>query len=86
MVAVLLIRYLGVLLCGLWRLRPRMTVAGWLCVLLVLAAFLLPGPANHPRFRVPVEPILSAAAAIGYVGLIERRRRRCDERRTATVA
>ncbi len=79
MVAIMLVRYAGIVLCGLWRLRPqwqKMTAVGWLCLLLVLTAWLLPGPANHPRFRVPVEPILSAAAAIGWLGVLEWRRRR----------
>jgi hypothetical protein len=76
MVVIFLIRCIGVVLCGLWRLRPRMSAGGWLCLLLVLTAWLLPGPANHPRFRVPVEPILSAAAAIGWLGLDQWRRRR----------
>jgi len=67
---VLLIRYAGVVLCGLWRARGRLSAAGWLCLLLVAAAFLLPGPAAHPRFRVPVEPILSVAAAAGWLALI----------------
>jgi hypothetical protein len=75
MVVILLVRYAGIVLCGLWRLRPHMTAAGWLCLLLVLTAWLLPGPANHPRFRVPVEPILSAAAAMGWLGLLQWRRR-----------
>ncbi len=79
MVVLLLVRYAGVVLCGLWRLRRRMTAAGWLCLLLVLTAWLLPGPANHPRFRVPVEPILSAAAAIGWLGLLQWRRRRSTQ-------
>jgi hypothetical protein len=79
MAVILLVRYAGIVLCGLWRLRPHMSAAGWLCLLLVLTAWLLPGPANHPRFRVPVEPILSAAAAIGWLGLLQwrQRRRRC---------
>ena len=82
MVVIFLIRCVGVVLCGLWRLRPRrMTSAGWLCLLLVVAAFGLPGPANHPRFRVPVEPILSAAAAIGYLSVIEFHRRVRRDRR-----
>ena len=77
MVGLLLVRYVGVILCGLWRLRGRtMMAGGWLCLLLVLTACLLPGPANHPRFRVPVEPILSVAAAIGYLSLLQWRRRR----------
>ena len=82
MVVLLLVRYAGVVLCGLWRLRRRMTAAGWLCLLLVLTAWLLPGPANHPRFRVPVEPILSAAAAIGWLGLLQWRRRRRGANKT----
>jgi len=79
MVVLLLIRYAGIVLCGLWRLRPHMSAGGWLCLLLVLTAWLLPGPANHPRFRVPVEPILSAVAAMGWLGLLQwrQRRRRC---------
>jgi 4-amino-4-deoxy-L-arabinose transferase-like glycosyltransferase len=72
MVLILLVRYAAVALCGLWRLRLRMPAAAWLCILLVAASFLLPGPAAHPRFRVPVEPILSVAAAIGWIGLIGR--------------
>ncbi len=76
MAAVLLLRYAGVLLCGLWRLRLRMSPAAWLMVLLVVVSSLLPGPAAHPRFRVPVAPILSVAAAVGWLGLIERVRRR----------
>jgi hypothetical protein len=47
-----------------------------LCLLLVLLAFLLPGPAAHPRFRVPVEPILSVAAAAGWAMLAARWRAR----------
>jgi len=83
MVVILLVRYAGIVLCGLWRLRPRMSAAGWLCLLLVLTAWLLPGPANHPRFRVPVEPILSAAAAIGWLGLLQWRRRRSTQNQGA---
>jgi hypothetical protein len=79
MVVLLLIRYAGIVLCGLWKLRPHMSAAGWLCLLLVLTAWLLPGPANHPRFRVPVEPILSAAAAIGWLGLLQWRGRRSTQ-------
>jgi hypothetical protein len=54
--------------------RPAMGAEVWLCLLLVLVAFLLPGPAGHPRFRVPVEPILSVAAAAGWALLAARRR------------
>ena len=69
---VLLARYAGAVLCGLWKLRLRMPAAGWLMLLLTAAAFLLPGPAAHPRFRVPVAPILSVAAAVGWICLCQR--------------
>ncbi len=41
-------------------------------VLLVLASWLLPGPAAHPRFRVPVAPLLCVAAAAGYASTFRR--------------
>ncbi|RPI61827.1 MAG: hypothetical protein EHM48_05025 [Planctomycetaceae bacterium] len=68
MVAILMIKYLGVLVC-LKRARLHMRPEIWLMVLIVVASALLPGPANHPRFRVPVEPILNIAAAVGFAML-----------------
>lgn len=63
-----------------WRPWPRISAGAWLMVLLTAMAILLPGPAGHPRFRVPVEPFLSIAAAAGWLAVVgwwtERRRRR----------
>jgi hypothetical protein len=87
MAAVLAVRYLGVLICLLRKFRPRMPAAAWLGGILVVVCFLLPGPAAHPRFRVPVAPLLSVAAAAGWAGLIAaiRRRRKGEEARQVTV-
>jgi hypothetical protein len=38
----------------------------WLLVALVVLAAMMGGPASTPRFRVPVSPILSVAAAAGW--------------------
>jgi len=70
------VAYFGLVLCWILRLRSKWRSTGWLCVLLVVVAVVLPGAANSPRFRVPVEPILSVAAAIGWLGLIHWFRRR----------
>ena len=65
MVAILLVKYVGVL-AGLKLARVRMQPEIWLMVLIVIVSALLPGPAAHPRFRVPVEPLLNIAAAVGW--------------------
>jgi hypothetical protein len=83
MALVLLVKYFGVAACLVAKCRPRMSAAGWLLGLIVLVSFLLPGPAAHPRFRVPVEPILSIAAAVGWCALIGALRRRRASGRAA---
>ena len=50
---------------------------------LIVVSWLLPGPAAHPRFRVPVEPLLSIAAAAGWLGSFGRKQIGC--RVTGTV-
>ena len=50
------------------RRQGRASSAAWLMGLIVLVAVLLPGPAGHPRFRVPIAPLLSVAAAAGWLG------------------
>jgi len=76
MSVLLLIRYLGVLLCVVRRFRFRLPATAWLGLGLVAVSFLLPGPAGHPRFRVPVVPLLSVAAAMGWMGLFRGREAR----------
>jgi len=71
LVGILLIKYVGVLLGLVARGRFRFRAETWLLILLVVAAAVLPGPANHPRFRVPVAPFLGVAAAVGWARLVE---------------
>ena len=65
LVAVWLIRLLGGLVCAGLKARWRMSASAWLILLVVCGAILMGGPASTPRFRLPVEPLISAAAALG---------------------
>jgi hypothetical protein len=70
------VQYLAGLLCavrGVRRARFRLPAEVWLLALVVLVSAAMPGVVAHPRFRVPVEPILNVAAAAGLVGLLRRR-------------
>ena len=49
--------------------------AHWLLRLTFLYLVLVPGPVAHARFRVPIAPLLSLAAAAGICGLLGRLRR-----------
>lgn len=69
LVAILAIEYLLVLVGVIRHVRLRISSALWLILALILLLTLLPGPAGHPRFRTPVEPLLSLAAAAGLTGL-----------------
>ena len=69
MVLILAFKYAAVLACAVVRFRPRMGVEAWLLTAIVLVSALLPGVAAVPRFRVPVEPILNVAAAMGLLAL-----------------
>ncbi len=48
----------------------------WAMALAILVASLIPGPAGHPRFRVPVEPLLSLLAGVAVAAMLDRRARR----------
>ena len=41
----------------------------WLMVAVGVSLILLPGPAGHPRFRVPIAAIISIISAVGIVGI-----------------
>jgi hypothetical protein len=69
-ITITLIRHVGIFLWAMCRLRVRMSAANWLCLLIVVTTWILPGPTNGPHFRVIVEPILSAGAAIGWLCLL----------------
>ena len=58
------------------HIRLRMGPGGWLLLLTVLLFALLPGVFGHPRFRVPITPLLNLAAGVGVVWFIDRLRRR----------
>ncbi|MDY7011812.1 MAG: glycosyltransferase family 39 protein [Planctomycetota bacterium] len=74
-ILVLLLRY-GLAAIGVIRhARLRMGPAGWLVVITVLLFALLPGVFGHPRFRVPITPLLNVAAGAGMVWIIGRIRR-----------
>jgi len=70
---VLAVKYALVLVCAVSRVRLRMGPAGWLVLLTILTAALAAGPAAVPRFRVPVEPLLSLAAGAAAARLLKRR-------------
>ena len=74
--AVLAVKYMLVLIAAAAKLRWRMGAAGWLVVLTVLALAFVGGPCATPRFRVPAEPMLSVAAALGAACLAARLSRR----------
>ncbi len=65
----------GLLLAGLYAgalLAPRrahdwrIPAPVWVLILVGLYLLLAPGPAAHPRFRVPMMPLLSVAAGAGW--------------------
>lgn len=78
MVAVYLAQVAGLALFAVlgtrWALRNRLRIPPivWMGLLLVLLSMLAPGPASHPRFRVPLEPMLNVAAAVGYLWMLRR--------------
>ena len=67
---VLMVKYALVLLCAARSVRLRMDLSRWLILILVLGFALVPGVVGHPRFRVPIAPLLSVCAGAGAAGLI----------------
>jgi len=67
LVLLALLRGLGVAV-GVAR-RP-VSAAAWLMVAVAVTAILAGGPAATPRFRMPIEPILSIGAAIGVMAIV----------------
>ncbi|MFP4106764.1 MAG: glycosyltransferase family 39 protein [Phycisphaerae bacterium] len=70
-----LVKMLGILSAGVLKFRFRLPPVGWLMLAMVLVSFLIGGVATTPRFRVPMEPILSIAAAVGWLAPVGRFRR-----------
>lgn len=69
-------KYVLAALCAAGRVRLRMGAAGWLILLTVAMFAFSGGPAATPRFRVPIEPLVSLAAGAGVVMVMDWRRRR----------
>lgn len=79
MVLIHLLEMTGLLLLAAGGLRhammtfARMRAESWIMLLLAAVCALAAGPAAHPRFRVPVEPMFCIAAAAGWMKLISRK-------------
>lgn len=72
MTALLGIKYLGVLLCLLLRGLRRQPAEVWVLGALVVVTIILPGPFGLPRYRIPIEGLLSVAAAAGLAAASRR--------------
>jgi len=68
------VKMFGVAVCAVSRARLRMSAAAWLMLLIVATSSMAGGAATTPRFRVPIAPLLSVAAAVGWLRLSRRRR------------
>ncbi|MCD4823362.1 MAG: glycosyltransferase family 39 protein [Phycisphaerae bacterium] len=75
LVLILLIKYLGVAVCVLAKVRWRMPAEAWLILLIVAVSAIAPGP-GLPRYRLPIEPLFSVAAAVGLFAIVSRIRKR----------
>jgi len=70
-VVILAIKYILVITCAIGRLRLPMGWSGWLLLLTILSFALVGGPATTPRFRTPIEPLLSIVASGGMALVLE---------------
>ena len=76
-ICVIGIKYLGCLLGiyylikGLIRKRFELSHAYVLFAITLTYFLFIPGPASHPRFRVPAEPLIAMIAAYGLLSLLE---------------
>jgi len=81
----LLGRYLLAGIAAVHHGRWPWSAAGWLIALALAIFTLAPGPFGHPRFRVPVMPLLNVATAAGAIALWDRLGRRGQARPTITT-
>jgi hypothetical protein len=80
LVLLLLVKYLAA--AGLLRrVRLRMPAEVYLLLAVVAVTTLLPGPFGLPRYRVPIEPVLSVAAGAGIAAALAGGRSRRAARR-----
>lgn len=64
--------YLGLVMQAIRKLRDGMGLTAWLLLAVTLVLLLAPGPAGHPRFRIPAMGLIAAASASGWLGLLGR--------------
>ena len=80
LVLIFLLKYVGVVASVFMRVRFRMSAEAWLLVGVVVVSAILPGPFGLPRYRLPVAPLLSVAAAVGAITILNVLRRRKSNR------
>ncbi len=73
--AIFAVKMFGVAVCVVSRGRLGMSASAWLMLMMVACSAMAGGPAATPRFRVAVAPLLSVAAAVGWLRLSARRKR-----------
>ncbi|NBB96217.1 MAG: hypothetical protein GVY16_10835, partial [Planctomycetes bacterium] len=69
MLLVPLAKFCGAAVCLFRRARLRMPAWSWLLLAVVVVSAMLGGSTGTPRFRVPVEPVLSVVAAAGLLAI-----------------
>jgi 4-amino-4-deoxy-L-arabinose transferase-like glycosyltransferase len=69
MILLLVLEYIGALVGGVYLVKHRDWGLLILLVLPVLFLLLIPGPASHPRFRVPAMPMITLLAGLGLTEL-----------------
>jgi len=75
-IALLIAKYFFVIVCVLRRVKFRMGAGGWMILLTILTFAFAGGAAATPRFRAPIAPLLSLAAAAGLISIADRIRKR----------
>ena len=76
MLLILALKYLAALVWLAPAVRTRPRAEHWLLILTFAYFVLIPGPVAHARFRLPIAPLISIAAAAGICGLAGRWRAR----------
>ena len=74
LIFILMAKYILATTGGIKALIPsKINPTTVMYIVFVLYMITVPGIVSHPRFRVPIEPMLSLFAAIGVVFVVKRR-------------
>ena len=72
LISLLLIKYISAAVGGGKKLfTKQLNYTAILYIALILYMIIIPGAVSHPRFRVPVEPLLSMFAALGLYTIFQ---------------